>query len=748
MADPKDNKPLPTVPSVEDTKAAADYGEVVGENVDKQKDFTQATDKAKEATKEVTEAYKGAKDGLLRFIKNIQTGTSLTDAQSIAIGKLSAQIFDSTKIFQNFGAAKLSPSFLEQYSDVSDIIMKDIFPMLNKGADAVNSVTQKLLGIKLPTDVISGDAAVIDNYLRKQFAAADTATKFRDEVLANAVATGVYGDVLDSVGDDLSNLNNLLENHNELMINAQKATGMTDKQIQSFYKELNKIPGAFNNSIATGGRFNQSMLSAVATLSTATRRSAAEIGASMMKAYQNYGVSDERALQFVARMSEASNNLKLPFNVVESFMEDIAGQVGMLGENIDASARILDTYAGSFTKLGLSADQAKKLISGMTSSVLQMNIAQKAFLSAQSGGPGGLMGGFRIDKMMRDGKLDEVMKMVESQMKRQFGRIVTLDEASQSPQAAAQLAKQKTLVQSGPLGKFAQNDSEAYRVLEALKNKDSKSLLELGNKKEMSKTPVQDFLAKGNSLQEQSITIFSQMASDLTAIKQRGVLSNLSDTQLRYSANPGGKITPGTPDLNAGMRGRLKANALGAREKGEELSEVIRTGFENKRFLSNQNNEASLQLRSLSSNLAKDSKDIAMAQINAGKMVFGSKNLMEEEQAKLDEKYSREKLSPKPNEETKKVLDLRKQKDPLEMPEDVIKALSVRKSAETVASNLTKRNEDKMKEKQEHDVHVDVKFDGVCIHCREKMQAGVSAQQKASNAGNAANQYRGLHNDY
>lgn len=714
-----------------------DATDILNDNAEAADKYTASTDKATSSVdklsaaqlklKEISEKEKAVQDnvtsGVISFIKNIKEGTALTDGQSAALGKLTSQLSTSSQAFSKLSNQEISTKFVDQYAKVSDLILKEIAPVLGKGTDAINAVTQKLLGIKLPTQLLDKPIQHINTYIMKQFAAADAANRLRDSILSNAVSTGRYGDVLRSSGDKLEFLNNLVENHNELIINASEATGMTTKQIQSYYDELNKIPGAFDNVVNSEKGFNISMLAATATLSSATRLSSSEITKLMKKAYDEYGVSDERALQFVARMSEASNNLKLPFENVKSYMEGVASETGMLGKNIDSAARILNEYSSSFTRLGLSAGQATKLISGMTSQVTSMNIAQKAFLSSQSGGPGRLMGAFKIDKLIKDGKLDEVMKMAENQMKRQFGKIVTLEEASNSPQAAAQLAKQTTMLKSGPLGQFAKTDQEAYKILEALKSKDTSVLKDSIKQTQPSSMPVQDFLKVGNSLQEKSLTMFSRMANGIDALVQRGALSTREEVETTYAAGvPSKSSAAGTPDLNSGMRNELKNNKLGSERHSELLSTVMKDGF-NSSFKSNQNAESARQYAALGNNIKTMGKEFVTSRVNTAKMTFGNGYADREEEA-LADKYANPSKTPLNTE------DIIKQRiKPREVP-SLPAFEQPRIAMSRDVSSVTKKADADRKEageKQEVDVKVGVDIKGLCINCGKEMDKSTSA---------------------
>ena len=78
------------------------------------------------------------------------------------------------------------------------------------------------------------------------------------------------------------------------------------------------------------------------------------------------------------------------------------------------------------------------------------------------------MGAAQIEKMIRSGDIEGVQKKVMDTLKKQFGKIVTLDEATQSEGSAAQRQKQIMLLQQGPLGAMAKTPEDAGRLLDAM----------------------------------------------------------------------------------------------------------------------------------------------------------------------------------------------------------------------------------------------------------------------------------------
>ena len=77
---------------------------------------------------------------------------------------------------------------------------------------------------------------------------------------------------------------------------------------------------------------------------------------------------------------------------------------------------IMNDYVGALQNTGMTGQHAMEVVKGMTDSIAGMSVAQKAFLSSQTGGPGGLMGAFQIEKDLREGKIDKVFDKVRQTM--------------------------------------------------------------------------------------------------------------------------------------------------------------------------------------------------------------------------------------------------------------------------------------------------------------------------------------------
>ena len=156
-----------------------------------------------------------------------------------------------------------------------------------------------------------------------------------------------------------------------------------------------------------------------------------------------------------------------------------------------------------FQDTGLSAKQAAELIGDMTSGIAKMDMAEKGFLSSQTGGAGGLRGAFEIEGLLREGKTDEVMKKIEENIKKNFGgKIFSLKDAQESDYGASQFMMQRELLKSGSFGIKPQNDAQATRILEAMSNGFKPEASDMGE-------AFDKYAGAGKTLMESNVTSFS-----------------------------------------------------------------------------------------------------------------------------------------------------------------------------------------------------------------------------------------------
>ena len=456
----------------------------------------------------------------LRTVMETSSPAGLTEDFSKAtsvVNTLAVAFLNTSSVFETFNS-KLGTNNLYTYTDQIKQL-KEHFAGNESGlVNALSQVGNALgIGKGLIAQYSAAGSENLEKFINTYAKHADSTLRFRQGILDNASATGQFGDILNAAGSDLSGLDNITLNYQHQMEEAGKATLLGTKNAAAFFTELSKIPNTLNQNIVgmQGVGSSTTMLAAAMNVAVGTGMSLTDVTNGLRKAFDTYGISGQAALTFVARMSEVSQKLHIELSDARSFSEHLAESFKFLGNNAESTTRILDTMFESIKKGGISNKSAIEIIQQMTTAVGAMGITERAYLSSQSGGPGGLMGSFQISKMMREGKMDDVMAMVRKQVTSQTGRIVSMDEAASSQGAAAQLTRQLQIIQSGPLGKFAKDEASAMRLLDGLRDMET-----TGPKAGLSKNILEDVQGKATKIEEnQSYTELVRVNATLDEIQ-------------------------------------------------------------------------------------------------------------------------------------------------------------------------------------------------------------------------------------
>jgi len=140
----------------------------------------------------------------------------------------------------------------------------------------------------------------------------------------------------------------------------------------------------------------------------------------------------------------------------------------MLGENTEATTNVVKAFDNVFKDSDISPAAMQEVITQAAAGVKALDVGKAAFISAQTGGPGGLAGNFELKLAQREGRMDEVMQRTMEAMQNQFGGdIVSLEDAAGNQALAGELQKQMEFIKMSGL---ASDDNSAIRVLEAMKS--------------------------------------------------------------------------------------------------------------------------------------------------------------------------------------------------------------------------------------------------------------------------------------
>jgi hypothetical protein len=466
------------------------------------------TDEMQKALKSVYE-LKGAGETVLNFARNLKFTEDELKIFGLHVALVTSALVTGIKpdAFREVGgAAKDATASLAQTGETLEKI-SNIFRLLPGG--------EKLKGIATATKVF-GELA-------------DPARQFEAGMLQAASASGELGDVLHEIGEDMSGLERKMVTFTNLTYDIANASGLSTSQVGKYAAQLMQIPGALSTTVdlTADGAEKMHMLDAAIKVAAGTGQNFEAIFRQMNHVYLEFGTTGKSALEYVSRLSAASQSLKLPLDLVRTYTEGAAQSFRYFGDNSQGAINILARFGPALKESGLGPKAIADLTQNITSNVAQMGLAQRAFVSQTAGGVGGLQGGYQIELLKKQGKVDEVQKMVEASLRKQFGgRIVTLEEGAKDQGSAAQLTKQVQLLTTGPT-KIANTEGEAYRILEAMAKGGGAPATETVKPPEEALKSAVD---KGNSFQERN---FSALVT----------LTNWAEKQAQFAAISANNLT-------------------------------------------------------------------------------------------------------------------------------------------------------------------------------------------------------------
>jgi hypothetical protein len=254
------------------------------------------------------------------------------------------------------------------------------------------------------------------------------------------------------------------------------ATGLDAEHMQSFMNVLKDLPGGmknFGDSVLVGNE-NTSLLSAAIQYATGSGRDMKDVQNDMAEAMNAYGANTGQALQYSARMSEVSTTLNARLVDVQSaiagsaeaFKSFVYGGVDV-NQMTKGLSDAMEEYVSRLHSVGVPTKNAIEMAQNLQSQMSKLSMGQEAFMSAQTGGPGGLRGAFQIEDLMKTDP-QAAMKKMEETIRKQMGPIVSREQAKQSEGAAARYTMQQQMLLQGPMGAFVKDRQQAAAMQEAM----------------------------------------------------------------------------------------------------------------------------------------------------------------------------------------------------------------------------------------------------------------------------------------
>jgi hypothetical protein len=540
------------------------FKDLLSQVTDGFKDFFSNLETTLEKLAGIPSILTGSDDSLKRVTNSANDTNKALDTTLIAskniINSMADMASSSGKVFSAMlsGNRQNVDALGDVNSRVSTIISSlglmalgstDAFSALNDSAKTsisnlagFNDIFSKTIGLvlqKLNFPLIGE----ISNFIPVATKAIDSTNNLETSLLALHAQAGDLTTTLTGTGSSQGNLTKLTDEYTSAIARTALQTGQSIPSVINYSKEVLKIPGLYSEIIKTPLNENLSFTEAAMKATAGTTQNFNDVLEISKTQMLNFANSGEKSLELLSRMYSVSNSLGTPFDLVQKQVKDVAEQFKFLGDNTQGALTIFNSLGEGLQKSKIGPAAMAEIVNDVTSSIGKLDIAQKSFLSAQTGGAGGLQGGYQIEEMLANGKIDEVYKKLEGTLRQEFGgKITTRKEAATNAGDASQYTKEVAFLTQGPFGAIVKSSEEAARLLEGFKTG-------LTTPKETpTENQLKDGLSKtldaGTSLQQNQYTELQKISINtdifkLYAQKDLGQKArSITNTELSSEANP------------------------------------------------------------------------------------------------------------------------------------------------------------------------------------------------------------------
>lgn len=412
--------------------------------------------------------------------------------------------------FKAGGASSAFLAMAKGASDSSASIQKSLGELGRVGTD-LGKIFDGLAGKVGLGSVARMMGSSIDNIV----AATERVQDMERGFISLQAQTGSLGSVFDTTGKMAGTFDGTMVQFTKNIHDASAATGLSVGTITEAVKNLGQVPEALKTSVM-GSKGPMSELVAVTQIAAATGKNVTEVTREVASAYSELNLKGQGAIDFLSTIAATSSSLGVPLDDVTNSVNALAKSYAFLTNNTDGAVKAFSQFVPALREAGLSPQQAIKMFDTMAASITQMNAASKSFLAQRSGLGSGLQGAFKIDQMIAEGKIDQVMQQMQKSLQRQFGgNVVTLDQASQSQQSAVQYQRQLEFLKSGAFGGMIKDDQQAAKLFQAMKSGDlTKAAPEITK----GQAATQQITGRGTAVQERMHTVVGTIATEVQRI--------------------------------------------------------------------------------------------------------------------------------------------------------------------------------------------------------------------------------------
>lgn len=524
MADPIDSKALEELADATDKVTAAN------------EKSAGAADKAASAFKDLGSSSKDLKEKAKDLIASVEklgdslSGKFFTESKDILVSEVKKYFSSIDK-----GAADSALSLALTGAKLTALNValartpsSNIFSSLNKEAQDANTESAKAIDSIIKLSGFKPDSTLgkfLTDTVKDVVSRNDQLRQTEMGFYRIMAASGQLNRFTGEVGIGFENMEKKLLAFNNLSYTTAQATGLSADKVAGYAAELLKIPNSMDKNIQIGSTKEINALEASLKVATATGQDYSKVIDIIGSRYNDLNSTTQSSLEYISRVNLATQNLKIPFGMASGYVDDTARSLRFFGDNTQASINILERLTPAFRATGLSINATSELVKDITGNLTSMGLAERSFLSRTSGGPGGLKGAYQIEQLKAEGKFDQIQKMAEESLKKQFGgRIVSLKEAAQDEGAARQLTKQVQLVTQGPT-KLVKNEEEAYKLFEAMQKGISSPQLITGQQ------ALTQAVDAGSAIQEKQTSQLTLIQNTLEQANQYAAITSYSTSR-------------------------------------------------------------------------------------------------------------------------------------------------------------------------------------------------------------------------
>jgi len=499
---------------------------------------------------------------------------------------------------------------------------------LGQMTGAIEQSKDKLIKLGVPKGLI--------NWIQTMGEFNDAAINMQNRIVSNMAASGQMNLILDKQKKNFIDLKDEVVKYTNTLANIGSETNLTTEQVGQFADGFMRLPGVLNETIKLTEGTSQKMhvLEAAIKVARGTGLEFGEVQKDIEEMTQHFGASAKTALQTISRTYDATQTLGLNFKDMRNYVSDVGSAFKFFGDNSSTALDIMGRFGPALKKSGLGPTAVKEMVSGFTTGISKMTVAQRAFLSGQAGiGGGGLRGGLEIEEMLAEGKVGEVAGKIEGALKKMVGgRFMTRKEAiAGGPGAASQFEFQRQMLQQGPFGQLAGSPEQAAKLLEALAAGDTDAL---GEQIASGDKALESTVDRGNSLIESQSNVLlgplneitkwsAATAQGITAVRE--AILKPDQQKIQNQARTAANVKMGKPKGYPGKPGYTLSGHFNQSTVAKLVDKKINEAFGKKQEISGKDAEKK----------AKEIIDKATEGISGGEMIgLGTNIISNEKRAK------------------------------------------------------------------------------------------------------------------